>query len=484
MAEHNSLPEKEDVEESPTPSGRLQAASDSPTEGDLEQILEPSDKAAPGNSEYIKQSTLETVGTRPPVLTRTITGRSNASSRRDPGPPPDGGLLAWTQAVMAHLVIFSTWGYISSFGLFQSYYEAALGVPPSNISWVGSVQVFLLFFIGTFSGRALDAGFFHPVFISGVILQLLGVFMTSLATKYWQLFLAQGICNGIGGGLMFCPTMSLLSTYFLRNRSMAIGIAASGTATGGLVFPAIARQLLPRVGFSWTVRVMGFVMLAINSLTISLLRTRLSPRKTGPIVEWTAFKELTYSLYCLGMFLNFWGLYFAYYYVASFGRDIIGISSDDSMSLLLVMNGIGVLGRLVPGYFSDHTTGPLNMIIPFTFCSGIVLYAWSGVTTRSGLFAFAAFYGLISAGVQGMFPAALSSLTTDMKKAGVRMGMGFSIVSFACLTGPPLAGALIQYGEGRYLYAQMFAGSTLVCGGLTLVAARIAKTGWNWKRRI
>ena len=30
--------------------------------------------------------------------------RSNTSMVGDPGPPPDGGRLAWTQAIMAHLV--------------------------------------------------------------------------------------------------------------------------------------------------------------------------------------------------------------------------------------------------------------------------------------------------------------------------------------------------------------------------------------------
>jgi hypothetical protein len=33
--------------------------------------------------------------------------------------------------------------------------------PPSDISWIGSIQIFLLFFIGTFSGRATDAGYFR-----------------------------------------------------------------------------------------------------------------------------------------------------------------------------------------------------------------------------------------------------------------------------------------------------------------------------------
>jgi len=148
------------------------------------------------------------------------------------------------------------------------------------------------------------------------------------------------------------------------------------------------------------------------------------------------------------------------------------------------MNGIGLVGRVVPNYFADRNFGPLNTMLPFVFVSGIVFYAWSGVHSRGGLWAFAAVYGLSAAGMQSLFPATLSSLTTDLKKAGVRMGMGFSIVSIACLTGPPLAGALIQLNHGGYLYAQMWAGSSLICGGLTLCAARVAETGFRFKQKI
>ncbi|KAF2835120.1 MFS general substrate transporter [Patellaria atrata CBS 101060] len=419
-----------------------------------------------------------------PTLVRIVTGRSTTSTRRDPGPPPDGGLNAWIQVIMAHLVIFNTWGYISSFGVFQTYYTGVKGYPPSDVSWVGSVQIFLLFFIGTATGRATDAGYFRPVYVTGCMLQVIGVFMTSLSSKYWHLFLAQGICTGLGNGFQFCPTMSLLSTYFSAKRSLVIGIAASGSATGGIVYPIIVRQLLPKIGFPWTVRVIGFVMLVLSALTSALLRTRLPPRKSGPLVEWNAFKETTYVLYCVGMFLSFWGLYFAFYYVGTFSRNVIGISYEESITVLLVMNAVGVIGRLIPNFFADRTFGPLNTIIPFAFGSGILIFAWPGVNSRGGLYAFSVVYGLFAAGIQSMFPATLSSLTTDLKKAGVRMGMGFSIVSVASLTGPPLAGALIQNNHGSYLQAQMWAGTVLICGGMTLVLARIAKTGFVLRHKV
>jgi len=233
----------------------------------------------------------------------------------DPGPPPDGGLKAWTQVLMGHLILFNGWGYLTSFGLFQSYYMTTLNASTSSISWIGSVQIFLVYFVGSFSGRALDAGYYHTVIILGSSLQILGVFATSASTKYWQLFLAQGICQGLGDGLTFCPSVSLVATYFSKNRALAMAFTASGAASGGIIFPLIARQLLPTIGFAWTVRVMGFVILFNSIIIVAIARVRLPPRRTGPLVEWAAFKEPSYTLFCVGMFLNLWAVYFAYFYV-------------------------------------------------------------------------------------------------------------------------------------------------------------------------
>lgn len=179
------------------------------------------------------------------------------------------------------------------------------------------MQVFLVFFLGALSGRALDHGLFRPVYLAGVALQLGGVLATSWAGRsYWGLFLAQGVLTGLGSGLMFCPVMALIATYFAQRRVFALAFGLVGSGTGGIVFPVVVKCLLPHVGFAWTVRVLCLVMLAASVPPVLLLRTRLPPRKTGPLLELAAFREAPYALFCVGMFLNFWGLYFAFYYVS------------------------------------------------------------------------------------------------------------------------------------------------------------------------
>ncbi|KAL6709656.1 hypothetical protein ACN47E_001084 [Coniothyrium glycines] len=418
-----------------------------------------------------------------PALARILSRRSAASV--DPGPPPDGGLTAWIQVLCTHLTIFTTFGFFTSFGAYQTYYENTLGIAPSTISWVGSIQVFLLFGIGTFTGRATDAGLFRPLYVTGAVFQLIGIFTLAESTKLYQVFLSQGVCLGIANGLQFCPAMALVSTYFARKRAFALGFTALGSCTGGVVFPVIVQQCLPRIGFAWTIRIIGFIMLVCNVVTIALYRTRLPPRRAGPIVDWASFKELPFSLYCTAMFFTFWGLYFAFFYIGSYGRNILGVSYQESINLLLVQVCMGFIFRILPNYYADRI-GSLNVLIPFAFCAGIMMFGWIGIRSVGALYAFAVIYGSASAVIQALWPACISSMNRhqDLKKTGVRMGMAFTIVSFSSFTGPPLAGALIQVHGGNYTYANIWAGTSFMIGGSLLVATRVSLVGWNLTAKV
>lgn len=413
-----------------------------------------------------------------------IATQTAAPSEKDLGPAPDGGTTAWIQVLCTHLSIFTSFGFFISFGVYQTYYVKELNIAPSTISWIGSLQVLLLYGIGTWTGRATDAGLFRPVYIAGAVFQIVGIFTMAESKTLWQLFLSQGVCLGIANGLQFCPAVALISTYFVKKRAFAFGLAALGSCTGGVVFPVVVQQCLPRFGFPWTIRIIGFIMLVVQLITIALFRTRLPPRKTGPIVDWASFKEAPYSLYCAGMFFANWGLYFAFFYIGAYARNVLGVSYQQSINLLLVQVCMGFIFRLLPTYYADKV-GSLNVLIPFVFLCGIMMYSWIGIHSVGALYAFAAIYGSGSAVIQALWPAVIGSLSkADLSRAGVRLGMAFTVVSISSFTGPSLAGALIQYHGGKYTYANIWAGTSFLLGGCLLVATRVALVGWNWKARV
>ena len=221
-----------------------------------------------------------------------------------------------------HLCIFNAFGYGSSYGLFLAHYldptsGFPIGLTRNTWAWPGSVQMFFFCFLGTLSGRLFDAGYYRQTICFGFALQLIGIFTTAEGSQFWHILLSQGVVTGIGNGFILAPSMSLMSTYFLKKKAIAISVMASGTATGGVVFPLIAQQLFPRIGFKWTVRVMGFVMLANMAVILSIAKTRIPPRKSGPWIEWAAFKQPVYVLFVSGVFFVYLGLYFAFSYVSS-----------------------------------------------------------------------------------------------------------------------------------------------------------------------
>ncbi|PVH95940.1 MFS monocarboxylate transporter-like protein [Periconia macrospinosa] len=384
----------------------------------------------------------------------------------------DGGFTAWSQVLVSHLLVVNGFGYFSSFGLFQTHWMTYLNLSASDISWVGSISLFLLFFLGTLSGPLMDSGHFRLLLLVGCGCQILAVFTTSAVTQYWQLVLSQGILQGLGNGLLFTPLIALVSVYFTKKRAFALSLAASGAPVGGIIFPIISRQLSLKIGYPWTIRIMGFVVLFNTGVIFLLARPRRFIRTKGPLVDPKAFLDPVYSLFAIGIFFTLWGVYIAYFYTATFGKHVIGVSEQSSLTLLIILNAVGIPGRIIPAYLADAYFGTFNLLLPSVGGAGVMLYAWIGVHSTGSFYVFVTLYGICANSVQTLFPSTLSQLTTDLSKMASRVGMVFTVGSIACLTGPPLAGKLIDMGGGSYLYAQVFGGSSMLVGCMFLGASR------------
>ncbi|TQV90675.1 monocarboxylate permease [Cordyceps javanica] len=149
----------------------------------------------------------------------------------------DGLLLCFSVFIFGNHHRLLTWyfrGILNTFGAYQTYYEtgALYTASSSNISWIGSLQSSLLLVLGLVTGPLYDAGHFHALLYGGSFLILLGQMMLSLCREYYQALLAQGFCIGIGVGLIFIPSVALLSTYFSTKLAVANGIAAAGSGLG------------------------------------------------------------------------------------------------------------------------------------------------------------------------------------------------------------------------------------------------------------
>jgi len=414
---------------------------------------------------------------------------SIATTEDKPEPPavqnqppqiPNGGLVAWSQVLGSFFLNFNSWGIALSYGVYQTYYTPVfVDRSPSDISWVGSIQIFLLVAVGVVTGPLYDYGYFRALIVVGSFAVVFGMMMTSLCTQYWQVVLAQGLLVGLGTGCLFVPGIAILPTYFSTRKALAQGIASVGSSLGGVIYPIIFRQLQPRVGFGWATRVIGFIALVTLIIPLALMKMRVKPSARRKMFDASAWKERPYALFSLGQFFGFMGMYIPYVYVQSYaiGRSITDVNLG--FYLLAILNAGSVFGRLVPNFLADRT-GPLNMLIPTSAVTALLVFVWIGIGNEGGLIVFAILFGFFSGTFVSLPAVAVVTLSPSLGVVGVRLGMTFFLTSLGLLIGAPIGGAILDHG---WAGLQAWGGTCAAVAALCMLGARVSKTEWALKSK-
>ncbi|KAM0749521.1 MFS general substrate transporter [Meredithblackwellia eburnea MCA 4105] len=391
---------------------------------------------------------------------------------------PDGGLQAWMVVAGGTLIQFSTFGMSNSFGAFQAQYKAGLLAhrPPSDISWIGSVHLCLLFLFGLPSGRLFDDGYFRYQIAIGSVLWIIGIFMLSLSTTYTQIFLSQGVCLGVGLGILFSPNISCVGSYFLKKRSLVLGCVAAGAAAGATIFPILLNHLVPKIGFAGSVRVIGYIQTACLIAANLLMRPRDLPRKEKvPVLPQIAafLREPSTWLVNTGSALIMLGLFIPLFYIQVFASSH-GASPWVVEYSLALINATALFSRLLGGILADGW-GIFNTALPVTFGTGTLIFIMLAATTSGGVIGFALAYGLLSGAWVTIMAPGFLSLAENVNELGVRAGLGFLFVSVSVLIGNPIAGAILT-ASGEYWAVCVFGGGSVFLGTVFLFFGRRTQT--------
>ncbi|KAF5019125.1 hypothetical protein F66182_8894 [Fusarium sp. NRRL 66182] len=392
-----------------------------------------------------------------------------------------GRMLAWLQVLGSFCLYFNTYGIISSFGIYQTYYVSELGFSPSRASLIGSLQSFLVMFANGIAGPLYDAGYCRHILVIGAGTIVMGTFLQSISQHYWHFILTQGICVGFGGGLVAFLGPTILATYFKQNLALASGIGASGGGVAGIIFPFMFRQLYPKLNFGWTVRIMGFLSLVTLALPVLTMRAQMNPTKIRSMLDTTAFQDIPFVIMVTGNFLFLLGAFTPFFYVQVFAIDSSLASRELSFYVLATMNLASVFGRIVPNFLTVFI-GPFNMFLCMVFVAAVSAFAYLGVSSLAGLIVASIIFGSASGGAFALQPVVVIGLCPSPQLIGTRLGMASSFLGFALLASNPVAGAIS--GSGGYTGVWIWTGVTLGAGGLVMAIARGLKSGWSLARKV
>ncbi|KAL4893006.1 major facilitator superfamily domain-containing protein [Aspergillus ambiguus] len=362
----------------------------------------------------------------------------------------DGGIRGWLQVLGAFFIFFNVWGLTFAYGSFQSFYalEYLPASGASAISWIGTVQSFLLIVCGVISGPLFDLGYYRAMIVVGSTLSVLGIMMLSLAHEYYAIFLSHGICMGIGFGLLYIPSVALVSRRFARRRAVALGISTSGAPAGGIIYTLMFEQLIPKVKFAWTVRVLGFVMLFlfVGAAFLLLWKTDTThqaqgqPRQKTKLLDLRALRDPPFWSFTASNFLLYLGYMTPFYYIPTYAETKLHTSRSLGLYILIISQAASIIGRVATTTVA-HRYGSM---IPWIFCgmvSGILCLAWISVHSLVQFILYSAFYGGISGALVPLPPSVFPHVCPDPAALGTWLGMAQSISSISTLIGPPIAGA-------------------------------------------
>lgn len=355
--------------------------------------------------------------------------------------------------------------------IYQSYYQQhqLRDYSTSAIAWIGSLQIFFILLGSLFGGPLWDR-YGAIVIPPAAITYVFATMMTSLCKEYWQFMLAQGLLGGIALGMTLSPANASTPQYFLKKRGTAMGCAIAGSSIGGVIFPIALNQMLEHtsLGFGWSVRICGFILLMVLIPSCLAIKPRLPPRRSSFFLP-SAFKEVPYIVLICALFCLFIGMFPPIFLIPDFAIQQ-GMSNTLSFYLLAILNAASFPGRILPGIISDKT-GRLNMLALAAVSTGIVLLCWPAVSGNAGIIVFTAFFGFTSGAIFSAGSVAFASVPKDPRNIGTYLGMGLGCASVAALIGPPADGALVTR-YGGFTQVSIMSGVFCLAGGALVMVVK------------
>ncbi len=346
-------------------------------------------------------------------------------------------------------------GIVNTFGIFFKPLLAEFGWSRATLSGASSVSFLIMGLVSIIVGVLIDR--FSP----RIVMVVCGLFfgagflLMSQVHSIWQLYLFYGVIVGIGLSAGDVIPLSTTARWFVKKRGMMSGIVKAGTGMGMFIMPLVAVGLIAT--YSWRTSYVILGALALVSLVALAQLMRRDPTQMQLLPD--GGEQVTAdSVNSIGVGLSlreavhtrqFW-TFCAVFLTLVFSANTIlihivphamdmGISAISAATILSVLGGVSIVGRLVMGSAGDRIGSKLALIICFAIL--LVTMLWLQIAGALWMFyLFAAIYGF----AHGGFFALVSPTVAEL--FGIRAhGVILGIVLFSGTIGGGIGAVLAGY---------------------------------------
>ena len=370
-------------------------------------------------------------------------------------------------------------GIVYMWSVFRGPVAAYLNWDPADAAFTSSIML-AAFVVGIVGGGKLQDKLGPRVVLIGAsLLFSLGMILTSLVTAAnpKMIYVTYGVIAGLGVGMVYTTTVSVVQKWFPDRRGFATGMMVSAFGFSLVIFTPIASSLLASKGVPFTFTAIGILFLVV--CTLSSLPIVNPPQDFLPAGAAKQGVKPAQKHYQTGEMLKtaqFYKIFFGMmlilpaYFILNPQFKALGAErglSDAFQNVLVMTTGIAsAAGRLLFSWASDRI-GRKNAIYGII---GVTLVAVLALIVAQG-FLFLACVALIAfafGGCASVFPA-LTADNFGTKFMGLNYGcvmVGFGI---AALGAPKLAGLFPQDASHTLSFVMAAVSCLIALGFIALI---------------
>ncbi|UPK96235.1 hypothetical protein LCI18_007170 [Fusarium solani-melongenae] len=368
---------------------------------------------------------------------------------------------------------------MQSIGAIQSYLvlHQLSDYTNRDVGWIIGVYSFLSLLFGLQTGPLMD--YYGPRLLAPAAMSFTVpmFFLLAECEEYWQFMLTFGLLGGVGAATTSTVAVSMVAKLFDRRRGTAMGCALGGACLGGVIFPLLLQRTFPHLGWKWSLRIVGFIVLGLMSagwLCLSWSAKLLSPTMASQaktaMPNFTAFQSKAFSFITIGFSMLEFAMFGISGLLPTFASKA-GYGEDVGFILLALSNGCSIFGRILPGFVADFL-GHFNVLIAMILVTSIftaALFVPLNTGSAAPLYAFASLWGFFTGSWLAMIPVCVSK-TCEPASYGRYYGTMTFCVSLAALIAVSVPGELLdRFGHKA---ASSFFLCIVLLGGVSFHLAR------------
>jgi len=367
----------------------------------------------------------------------------------------------------ACLTQFTIVGLLFAIGLFFDVFEKEFGWSRTILSGSTSLAFLSMGVLAYFGGRLSDRYGPTVVLATTGLLYGVGFALISIVGEPWQLVALFGIFLGMGLATHDVVTLSTIARWFGPRRGLMTGVVKVGTAFGQMVLPLLAAVLMAAVGWRYAALALGYAgaaLLLIAAFSVSAPpRNRISAQSTARSTARSTAQSAAQSsaqssepqgpafaavrrgrpfwTMCLIQFLFFPSLMTVPLHIAVHGIDL-GMTRTAAATLLTLIGGGSVVGRMTVGTFTDRIGGRNAYILSLMLLVAALLLLLT-VRTHWALFVVVTVYGFAHGGLFTVVSPTVAEFFGTRAHGAIFGGIVF-FGTIGAAVGPVMAGRVFD----------------------------------------